>query len=87
MSSLFQEGIKIQLQRKVDRRICERDITFLTVQPPFYVIFCCFFLSNSFPFPSDVQQVRQVRLAPIKIHNIHMGGILCDDIMSKRWKI
>ena len=50
MSSLFQEGIKIQLQRKVHRRICERDIPFLTVQRPFYVIFVAFFV-YSLPLP------------------------------------
>ena len=37
-----QEEIKIELQKKVHKRICVRDITFLTARPPFYVIFCCF---------------------------------------------
>ena len=47
-----QEGIKVELQKKVDRRICVRDIKFLTARPLFYVIFCC--LLRLLPFPSDV---------------------------------
>ena len=42
-----QEG-KIELQKKVDRRICLRDNTFLATRPPSYVIFCRFF-SYSLP--------------------------------------
>ena len=38
-----QEG-KIELQKKVDRRICLRDNTFLAARPPSYVIFSRFFL-------------------------------------------
>ena len=37
-----QEG-KIELQKIVHRRICVRDITFLSARRPYYVIFCCFF--------------------------------------------
>ena len=37
-----QEGIKIDLQKKVHRRICVTDITILTVLPPFQAIFYCF---------------------------------------------
>ena len=37
-----QEGIKIELQKKVRRRIRVRDITFLTARPPFYITLCCF---------------------------------------------
>ena len=33
---------KIELQKKVHRRIYERDIIFLTARPPFYVILCGF---------------------------------------------
>ena len=33
---------KIELQQKVNRKVCVRDVTFLTAHPPFYVIFCCF---------------------------------------------
>ena len=41
-----QEG-KIELQqKKVHRKICAKDITFLTARPPFYVIFCCFLLNT-----------------------------------------
>ena len=43
------EGIKIELQKKVHRRICVRDITFLTARPPFYVTFC-----RLLPPPSQV---------------------------------
>ena len=37
-----QEGIKIELQKKVHRRICVSDITFLNAHPLFYVTFYCF---------------------------------------------
>ena len=57
-----QEGIKIELQKKVHRRICVKDITFLTARSPFYVIFVAFFIYS----PS------------IKVHNIVMDGILLD---------
>ena len=68
-----QEG-KIELQKNIDTRICVRDITFLTARSPFYVFSL---LSPSTPslFPSD------------KNTYIAMGGILCDDIISKRSKI
>ena len=46
------KGIKIELQKKVHRKICVRDITFLTARLPFYVIFCCFFCL--LPPPSQV---------------------------------
>ena len=40
-----EEGIKIELQKKVQRRICVRDITFLTALPSFYVMsFIYYFL-------------------------------------------
>ena len=44
LSGLHQKPrrIKIELLKKVHRRICERDITFSTVRSPFYVTFCCF---------------------------------------------
>ena len=44
-----QEGIKIELQKKVHKRICVRDITFLIACPPIYVTFCCFLDLLSFP--------------------------------------
>ena len=34
---------KIELQKKVHKRICMWKITFLVVRPPSYVIFCRFF--------------------------------------------
>ena len=47
-----QEGIKIQLQKILHRRICVRDITtFMTAHLPFYAI-CCFFCG--FPFTTQV---------------------------------
>ena len=33
---------KLELQKKVDRIICVREITFLAAHPSSYVIFCCF---------------------------------------------
>ena len=47
-----QEGIKVELQKKVHRRICMRDITFLTAGAPFYASVCC--LIRLLSFPSDV---------------------------------
>ena len=47
-----QEGIKIELEEKVHRRICVRDITFLAARAAFYVSFCC--LIRLLSFPSDV---------------------------------
>ena len=73
-----QEGIKIELHKNVQRRICVRDITILNARPPLYVIFYCF-LSL---LPSS-SQLTYLLNGPIKIHNIAMGvGILCDDFMS-----
>ena len=43
---------KIDLQKKVHRKICVRGVTFLTGRPLFYIIFCCFL--RLLPFPSDV---------------------------------
>ena len=37
-----QEGIKIELQKKLPRTIYVWDITFLTARPPLYVTLCCF---------------------------------------------
>ena len=34
---------KNELQKKVHRRICMRDINFLAARPPSYAISCCFF--------------------------------------------
>ena len=47
-----QDGIKIELLKKVHRKICERDITFWTARPPFYVTFCCSL--HLLPSPSQV---------------------------------
>ena len=64
----------------VHRRICLRDITFLTTRLPFFVIFCCFFCL--LPPPSQVTYFLND-----SIYHISMGGILCGDIMSERSKI
>ena len=69
---------KIDLQEKVHRRICVRDIIFFNCAPSFL---CHFLLPFPSPFPSDVLTVME----PIKIHN--MCGIQCDGIMSERLKI
>ena len=61
------------------RRIRVRNITFLAVHPSYQVIFPAFFV-YSLPFP----KWRTCWMAPIEIHNIAMGSILCDDIMSER---
>ena len=76
-----QEGIKIDLQEKVHRRICVRDITFLTARPPpSYVSFCCFL--RPLPPPSQVTYLLNGLY-----FNIAMVGILCEDAMSERSKI
>ena len=41
-----QEGIKIELQKEVHKRICVRDIIFLTAHPLFFVIFVDFFVQS-----------------------------------------
>ena len=64
-----QKGIKIELQKKIHRRICVRVITFLTTHPLSYVTFCWFLrLLSSLP------KRRTCWMAPIKIHNTAMGG-------------
>ena len=52
-----QEELKIELQRKVHKIICVRDITFLTARPLFYVIFCCF--PCLLPPPPQLTQVGE----------------------------
>ena len=76
-----QEG-KIELQKKVHRRICARYITFLTARSPFYV-FLLLSSSTPSPFPNDVLAEWPLR----RCIYIAMGGILFDDIMSKWSKI
>ena len=75
-----QEG-KIELQKKVHRRIYVRDTTFLTAPSPFDA-FLLLPSSTPSPFPSDA-----LAKCRYKDTYIAMGGILCDDIMSKRSKI
>ena len=45
-----QEGVKIQLQEKVHKRICVRDITVLTARLSFFLSFVVFFI-YSLPLP------------------------------------
>ena len=53
----------------------------MTVGCPFYVIFAAFFVYSP---PSQVTYLLNIA---IEIHNIAIGGILFDDIMSERSKI
>ena len=78
-----QEG-KIELQKKVHRRICVRDITFLTTRTPFYVFLL---LSMSFRLLPAPSQVTHLWNGCYKDTYIAMSGILCGDIMGKRSKI
>ena len=56
-------------KKLVKKRICVREITFLTARSPFHVIFCCFLSLLPFPW-------RTSWMTPIKIHNIAMDCIL-----------
>ena len=71
---------KIELQKKVHRGIYVRDITFVTARYPFYAFLL---LSSSIPFPFPNHALAQCLLDTY----IATGGILCDDIMSKRSEI
>ena len=73
-----QEGIKIELQKKVHRKICVRDITVLTARPPFYVTFIAFFVYSLL-----LSKWLTSWIVPINIHNILIESILYDDIMSE----
>ena len=77
---------KIDLQKKVHRRICVREITFLTALHFFSCLSFCFLLLFSSIPPSHVTPLRN---DTYKNTCIAMGGILCDDIISKwskTWK-
>ena len=63
-----QDGRKTGLQKK-NKRICVREITFLTARSPLHVIFCYFLSLLPFPW-------RTSWMTPIKIHNIAMDCIL-----------
>ena len=76
-----QEG-KNELQKKVHRRICVRNITFLTVHSPFNV----FLLLSLYILPPP-SQVTPLQNDPYKDIYFAMCGILCDDILSKRLQI
>ena len=69
---------RLELQKKVHRRICVSDITFLATLSPFSV----FLLLSSFnPFP--LSQLTYLRIYIYIYIYIAMAGILCDDIMNK----
>ena len=59
-----------------------RDIPFLTPRPSFCVTLLLLSFFTLCPFPGDVL----VEWPLIKIHNIAMAGILCDDTKSERSK-
>ena len=84
LSELYEKPrrIKIQLQKKVHKRICVRDTTVLTARLSFFLPFVVFFV-YSLPLP----KWRTCWMVSIKIYNIPTGGVLCDDIMSERSKI
>ena len=69
---------KIELQKKVHRSICERDITFLTARTPFYV-FLLLSLSTPSHFPSDTLAVWPLQ----RYTYIAMSGILYNNIYEK----
>ena len=84
VSSFFmrnQEEIKIELQKKVNTRICVKDNTFLTAPLLSMSFFVAFFV-YSLPLPKR----RTCWMVTIKIRHIAMGDILRDDIMSERSK-
>ena len=80
LTELHEKPRMSKLQKKDHGRISVREITFLTTRLPFDVIFCCFL--RLFPPLSQVTYVLNG-----SIHNISMGGILCDYIMSERSKM
>ena len=55
---------KIELQKKVHRRICLRDITLLAARPPSYVIFLSFFRLLRFYEKKKMFQKMMGGLAP-----------------------
>ena len=77
-----QEGIKIELQKKVHIRICMRTSLFW-LHALVSMSLCVALFIYTFP----LAKWYTWWMALIKIHNIAMGGILCDDIMSERSKI
>ena len=71
---------KIELQKKVHRGICVRDITFLNASYPFHALLL---LSSSTPSPFPNDALTEWLLDTY----IAIGGILRDDIMSKLSRI
>ena len=68
-----QDGMKTELQRKVKRRICVRDITTSTTCTTSFL--CHFFLLSS---STLLPKWYTYWMTPIKIHNISMSGSLSD---------
>ena len=73
---------RLSNRKKVHRTNCVKGITFLTAWPPFYIIFCCFFV-----YSLSLIKWLSCWMAPKKIHDIALCRILCDDIVSLRSKI
>ena len=76
------ENPKIELQKK-HRNICLRHIIFLDCTTFFICHFCCFLRLLSL----SLRKWRFCWIASLKIRNITMKCILCDDIMSEWSKI
>ena len=60
----IQDG-KIELQKKVHRRICVRDVTYLATCPPSYVIFCRFFRVLRFKVEKNTFALKNGGAPPI----------------------
>ena len=71
-----------KVQKKSTRRICVRDIPFLTAHPPFYIFFVAFFV-YSLPLP----KWHICWIAHMKILNIAMGVWWYHEYMVKNVKI
>ena len=63
--------------------MCERDITFLTACPPFYVFLLLLSLFTPSPFPSDV--LAEYGPCPIMIHNLLSVGQTTQNDVSIRF--
>ena len=80
----WEEGIKIELQKKVHRRICVTDITFFDCTPSFL---CHVLLLAFFVYSLPLSKWRTCWMVLTKIHNIATECILCDEWTVKNMKI
>ena len=69
-------------EKSAQKNLCENHHFFYRMFSFLCHFFVAFFLST-LPLP----KWRTCLMFPLKIHNVAMGGILCDDIMSERSKI